>query len=894
MKLVSRLYNYFSMPGLRLRITGLVLTIAISILLTASVYIGNHAAKMIEQNSSQQLGAANRTLATAVTIWLETHLNVLHNLVSLPDMISMNPKKQKPVLERMGQSFPYMYLVSATDLTGMDVARNDNNPLRDYSDRQWFIKSRDGETVTYESLISKTVNKSALAISMPIRNDQEQIVGVGMFSLNLDSLAQQVRVTQVGKSGFAYVVDPQNRVIAHPDPVFVNSLMDLSKYPPVAELRSGSRGALSFTDTEGRRWRANVSALDNGWGVIVQQLEEELLSSQSLFQKVSFMAILFAALILSATTWLAVRMALKPVELLTKAVASVSIDGEKHLDLEPVRQAAREITTGDEVGTLAERFSEMAIHLDATLASLEQELNERKLVEASLRENEEKYRTLVENVNIGVYRTEFNGRFIQTNPAMFKMLGYDSMSEFMNVSATSLYQSPEDRIFVVEEIRRKGFIKDREVIFRKKDGTSLCCSITGAAQYAEDGSMKWIDGVIEDITEIKNAERERLRLEETLRQSQKMESIGLLAGGIAHDFNNLLTPIIGYSEIMSTGFSKDDKRFNQIQFVLQAAERARDLTQQLLVFSRKQVIELKTVDLGQIVRRFENMLRSTIRENVEIGVYISNKTSPVRADAGQIEQVLVNLSVNAQDSMPEGGKLTIETMDIDLDENYTNSHPEVSPGSYVMLSVTDNGSGMEDETIEHIFEPFFTTKELGKGTGLGLSTVYGIVKQHGGSIDVYSEKGSGTVFKIFIPKAEGELTKQKDTSNSSVIHSRGNETVFVVEDNDMVRLLVCEMLNNTGYNVISTESPEKCLELVQQYEGEIDLLLTDVVMPGMNGKALYDRLCMDRPELKVIFMSGYSSNIITEHGVLNEDVNFIQKPFALLTMTEKVHQVLDR
>ena len=878
-----------------MRITVFVLAIAMSILLTASVYIGNHAADMIEQNSNQQLSAANRTLATAVTVWLEIHLNILRNLVSLPDMISMQAVKQKPVLQSMGSAFPYMYLVSSTDLHGMDVARNDYNALRDYSDREWFKRARNGEPVSYESLISKTVNKSALAISMPIKNNRFQVVGVGMFSLNLDNLAKQVRVTQVGKSGYAYVVDSNNRVIAHPDSSYVNGLKDLGNYPPVVALRKGHVGQFSFVDTEGRKWRSHVSQLENGWGIVVQQLEDELLSSQHLFQKVSFSVVFLAAIILFSTTWWAVRKALRPVELLTNAVAKIKTGDLNHPDFDSIRQAARDINTHDEVGTLAESFNEMSIHLEATLANLEQELSERKMIEASLRENEEKYRSLVDNVNIGVYRSspDLTGNFIQANPAMLKMLGYDSIEEFLSITATDLYQDPQDRGAYVEEVRWKGFVKDRELNLKKKDGTAVACSITGAAQYDKDGSLKWVDGVIEDITDLKHAEAERLTLEEQLRQSQKMETVGLLAGGIAHDFNNLLTPILGYSELLLTGFPKEDSRYRQLQSVFQAAGRARDLTQRLLAFSRKQVIELKTVDLGDIVRRFDNMLRSTIRENIAIEVRISPDTSLVRADAGQIEQVLINLSVNAQDAMPDGGKLTIETMDVDLDKSYTASHPEILPGHYVMLAVTDTGSGMDSDMIQHIFEPFYTTKELGKGTGLGLSTVYGIVKQHGGSICVYSELSQGTVFKVFLPMASGVQVALHEHVLETRAHSRGEETILVVEDNEMVRMLTCDMLTNIGYHVLSAETPANALKLVEEYDGTIQMLLTDVVMPQMNGRVLFDRLSQMRNDLKVIFMSGYSSNIITDQGVLRDDVNFIQKPFSLHALSEKIRQVMD-
>lgn len=397
--------------------------------------------------------------------------------------------------------------------------------------------------------------------------------------------------------------------------------------------------------------------------------------------------------------------------------------------------------------------------------------------------------------------------------------------------------------------------------------------------------MQYYEGTLEDITEHKRAEAERARLEEQLRQSQKIESVGLLAGGVAHDFSNLLTPILGYAEILLYAFPEEDPRLMQIQQIKQAAERARDLTRQLLAFSRKQMLELKVVDLGKIISRSENMLRRTIRENISIKTVISSSLGLVRADTGQIEQVLVNLSINAQDSMLQGGTLTIEAKDVDLDESYTTRHPEIAPGPYVMLAVSDSGVGMDEQTLQHIFEPFFTTKKIGKGTGLGLSTVYGIVKQHGGSITVYSEKGLGSIFKVFLPRVAGEgiVVEHPEPLPDKV--ARGTETIFVVEDNAMVLQLTCDMLKDLGYHVLSAASPDRCIELVKESKNPIDLLLTDVVMPKMNGIELFNALRPLRPDLRVLFMSGYASNVIGHHHVLDKGANFIQKPFSMQALS---------
>jgi two-component system, cell cycle sensor histidine kinase and response regulator CckA len=511
----------------------------------------------------------------------------------------------------------------------------------------------------------------------------------------------------------------------------------------------------------------------------------------------------------------------------------------------------------------------------------------------ALGESEERYRSLFDGVPTAIFRSTPAGQSLDANPAYVHMLGYPDREALTAVNALDLYVAAEDRKRWQAIIEREGLVRDFETQMRRYDGAIIWARISSRAVKDNTGQVQYYEGTLEDITEHKRAEAEWARLEEQLRQSQKMETVGLLAGGVAHDFNNLLTPILGYTEMLISGFPEGDPRRMKLQQVRQAADRARDLTHRLLAFSRKQILELKIVDLGEVICRFENMLRRTIRENISIEVRISPTLSPVCADAGQIEQVLVNLSINAQDAMLEGGTLTIEATDIDLDQSYTSAHPELAPGPYVMLAVSDTGTGMDEQTMEHIFEPFFTTKELGKGTGLGLSTVYGIVKQHGGAITVYSEIDRGSIFKAFLPRVaeEGETVEESLPLLDEVVC--GVETVLVVEDNQMVRALVCDSLESLGYQILAAESPHQCVELVEGYQGTIDLLLTDVVLPKMNGRELFDVLVRMRPDLKVLFMSGYSSNVIGHHGVLDEGVNFIQKPFTVQALSEKVREVLD-
>ncbi len=403
----------------------------------------------------------------------------------------------------------------------------------------------------------------------------------------------------------------------------------------------------------------------------------------------------------------------------------------------------------------------------------------------------------------------------------------------------------------------------------------------------------YLANVSMDITERKRAEAERIRLEEQLLQAQRLESIGRLAGGVAHDFNNMLSIIMGYAEILVRGLPDDDPIKVKTHEIISAAERSRDLTRQLLAFARKQTLDMKPLDLNRIVEGFEKMLKRTLQENVETTIRLSPSPCFFEGDVGQIEQIILNLAVNAQDAMTDGGTLVMETSTVYLDDTYTRTHTEVRPGHYVMLSVSDTGTGMSPETLENIFDPFYTTKDVGKGTGLGLSTVYGIVKQHGGSISVYSEPGKGTSFRIYFPKSRQAAPDQVQVPKVSDDSVRGGETVLVVEDNKEVRHLACEILDIYGYTVLNIPNGKAAIDVAKSHPMPIDLLITDVIMPDINGRDLYEQIAQIRKGIKALFMSGYPADVISHHGVLEAGVHFIQKPFSLHDFAEKVRKVLD-
>lgn len=418
-----------------------------------------------------------------------------------------------------------------------------------------------------------------------------------------------------------------------------------------------------------------------------------------------------------------------------------------------------------------------------------------------------------------------------------------------------------------------------------KDGRTITCEWINTPLESADGRFKGVLCLAHDISE-------RRRLESQLRQAQKMEAIGNLAGGIAHDFNNLMTVVTGYSQFVLNRIGPDSPAYRDVEEIKKAGQRAASLTRQLLAFSRRQVLSPELLRLGNVVGNMKGMLRRLIGENIELVVTSAPVLRRVKADPGQIEQIIMNLALNARDAMPNGGKLLIETDNIDLDESYCSQCSDVRPGPHVVLAVSDTGTGMDAETQSHIFEPFFTTKEQGKGTGLGLSMVYGIVQQSGGSIRVYSEPGRGATFRILLPQA-AEDAESPEPQESLDRPQPGFETVLLAEDEDMVRTLTCRILESHGYRVLEARDGSEALEIAERHVGPLHLLLTDVIMPKMSGKELAQRLQQQRPEVKVLYMSGYSENLVSHQGILDADVALIEKPFAEESLLQRIRGILD-
>ena len=407
------------------------------------------------------------------------------------------------------------------------------------------------------------------------------------------------------------------------------------------------------------------------------------------------------------------------------------------------------------------------------------------------------------------------------------------------------------------------------------------------------GPKSYVQLSIQDITQRKEAQQERKNLEAQFQHAQKLESVGRLAGGVAHDLNNLLSPIIGYGELLQHDLEASDRRKQSVDEIVRAGLRARDIVRQLLAFSRKQTMEFKPIDLNDVLSRFQSLLRRTIREDIDIAINPAASLPLVKGDVGQLEQVIMNLAVNAQDAMPDGGMLTLALSVEELDTNYAGVHEDVMPGNYVLLSVSDTGLGMDADMQKNIFEPFFTTKDKDKGTGLGLATVYGIIKQHGGNVWLYSEPEQGTVFKLYLPVSDAtELPEQLPFIN--IKNLSGKETILLVEDNDWVRDMTLNVLEQYGYEVLHAENGKDALRIMDLNQKPIHLLLTDVIMPVMNGKELYQKVSALHPDIKALYMSGYTEDVIAHHGVMDAGVNFIQKPFSIETLAIKIREVLEQ
>lgn len=519
------------------------------------------------------------------------------------------------------------------------------------------------------------------------------------------------------------------------------------------------------------------------------------------------------------------------------------------------------------------------------VSSTIRDISHRKRVEDALRNSEASFRGMVEGT-YGVYRATQDGAILMANPALAGILGYESETELPSLNlAADIFLPGQYSASRFRQLGRQKQFARIEAQWRRKDGKTILVELSGREVFDNESKPLYFEVIVEDVSHQRG-------IEQRLRQVQKMEAVGRLAGGIAHDFNNVLGVITGYSEMLLDKLTSDPQLIALITQVLKATERGASLTRQLLAFSRQQVLEPRVIDIQEHMKGIENLLRRVLGEDIRLSVDTGGKAVRLRADPAQLEQVIMNLVVNARDAMPSGGTLGLEVSQAHLDAEYCKRNPEAHPGSYVCIAVTDSGCGMSPEILTRVFEPFFTTKESGKGTGLGLATVYGIVKQSGGHITVYSEVGHGTTFKVYLPLTEEAVSAPQVAALSGIVPN-GTETILLVEDEDSLREVTRLYLANRGYSVLVAANADAAIAAMKEEARAIDLLVTDVVLPGISGVELSQRLTADNAEMRVLFVSGYTADAMVHHGGHAADFAFLSKPFSLSTLAKKIRSVLD-
>lgn len=533
--------------------------------------------------------------------------------------------------------------------------------------------------------------------------------------------------------------------------------------------------------------------------------------------------------------------------------------------------------------------------LEQKMLQAEMEIAARIRAEESLNVINSRLNMALDTSGIGLWDYNMQTGEIWFSRQWKEILGYreDEIADKSSEWEERIHPDDKKRVLGHVENYFEGKLPDYDIEYRMlhRDGSYRWIAAKGGV-ISDDaaGTRNFLGGHI-DITEKKELEKNRKELEIQLYQAQKMESVGLLAGGVAHDFNNLLTIILNYTEILLDEKDNNDPDFSALEEVYQAAERATVLTRQLLAFSRKQVLNIIIADINTIITEFEKFMRRIVREDINLYMKLSEKKLTVEVDVAQFEQVLMNLIVNAKDAMPEGGKLAIETELLELDETYPGKKHRVRPGQYVMVGVSDTGCGMTEDVLEHIFEPFFTTKEKGKGTGLGLATVYGIIRQLGGDVQVYSEPGRGTSFKIYLPLCEKDAGIQEKRARN-VVKIKGTATILIVEDDRNVLALTSSILTKQGYEIMTANSTEDAINMAAGIKKPIHLLISDVVMPGMKGPEVFNRIHVLHPETRVLYMSGYTNEMVSRHELLEKGIEFLQKPFNVNALCEKVADIL--
>ncbi|OQX56398.1 MAG: hypothetical protein B5M53_01715 [Candidatus Cloacimonas sp. 4484_209] len=565
--------------------------------------------------------------------------------------------------------------------------------------------------------------------------------------------------------------------------------------------------------------------------------------------------------------------------------------GNENIAVEAMKLGVRDYIIKDKQGM----FLKLLPSVIKTVIEQENARKQKRKMEELLHKSEEQYRSLVENLNIGIYRTstESRSRFIQVNKAIVEIFGYNSPDELKKFPPEHFYYNPDDRKAFISKIKKTGYVKNEELLLKKKDGTPIWCAVTARAHYNKSGNIEWIDGALEDISKRKQLEEMQKRVQKLLLRSAKMEAIGRLAGGVAHEFNNLLTGIIGFSELLSLQAVDNPAIAQNIDKIKKLARKASRIANQLLIFSQGKQAKKTLLNLNNLIKNNKELISHIIGENITLQLLLQPRLHKTVADPELIEQILVNLTVNAAEAMPDGGTLTISTKNVSISENIDDSQHHTRSGNFILLSISDTGLGMSQEVIHRIFEPFFTTKEVGKGMGLGLSATYGIIKQHNGWLDVESEQGKGTNFKIYFPSYT-PVTKRhtRKTNINKVSFPSSGKRILLVEDEELVRDIIARTLTDSGYKVFAASDAESAINIFLEQNGAFDLIFSDVVMPGKNGLEMAQELLSHKKELKILFSSGYIDDRSRRKLIEEKGFNFLAKPYSIDDMLKTVKNIL--
>jgi len=857
---------------IKYKLTSIIFIILIPII----GYSIHHYFEMIEQ-SKAQIKSHNLEIASNIakdlTVIIDGSFRILTTLAVHPAVQARDPEECDRLFAKLLPSYPNHLNILIADMHGYNRGSGVKTPhvrLLNYTDKPWFMTARKGTPVVGDLHVSKLFKAPAVMIAMPLKNNKGQQIGVMGLPVNLPRLSETLLATwNLPEKSTITVIDSQGNILI--DTYHgINIGTNILKESIAQKALSANAGSTEDTCSDGiRRLHSFSSVTGTSWRVIVGVPTKTAYSYAYAAGGRYIVMLLFVSLIaLGLSLILSMR--------ITRNLSSL-VHGLGEIERGNLSFTLT-LSGHDELMDVAGSFNRMAL--------------KRKEMESAVQRSEAFLSSVLEGIGEGVVVIDRDYRIISANKGycnQVKMSCDDIIGKHCYEISHHVNEPCHEKENECDCAVKKCFETGEpyRAIHTHYDRMKTPFYIETNAYPLKDAAGQVVSAIetLMDITEKRS-------LEAQLMQAQKMESVGLLAGGIAHDFNNILTAIMGYANLLHKKMEKDSQPAVYVEQILASSERAANLTRSILAFSRKQIIDPKPVRLSEVITQLQKLLLRIIGENIELRTFMPPQEAAVMADAGQIEQVLMNLCANAKDAMPDGGILMIETELVEFNEEYVKRHAFAKTGKYMSLSVTDTGHGLDKNTKERIFEPFFTTKETGKGTGLGLSIVYGIITQHNGFINVYSEPGKGTTFRIYLPTIEKDAAALAVPAHPPVIG--GAEMVLLAEDDTTVRELAKNILEEYGYRVILAEDGEDAAKQFMANPGSIDLLVLDVMMPKKNGKAVYDEAREQKPGIRALFMSGYTANMIHKKGILEAGIEFITKPFSPNAFLRKVREVLDK